>query len=294
MNKTVSGKLILPYKEHFDLPVIFDCGQAFRFYPKERNGIIGFEGVAGNIFMRAQLSDGCIEISYTADDVSCAESFIHKYFDTSLDYASARKSILEHAKVNDSIFEATLLAMERGSGIRILRQEPWETLITFITSQNNNIPRIRRLIETLCRELGDSIETEYGIFYTFPAPEKIVSAGEAALKEMKFGFRAGYISSCAEKISSKEVSLEAVEEMDDEDAFNTLTSLRGVGPKVADCVLLFGYGRKSRFPVDVWMKRAVNELFAGVLPDFGEYAGLAQQYFFYSERYGSKQNVKEN
>lgn len=289
MSKSISGKLILPYKEYFDLPVIFDCGQAFRFYPIERNGIMGFEGVAGNIFMRAEKSEDSIEIFYTAQDISQAESFINKYFDTDLDYGAARKNILEHAKVNDSVFNVTRLAMERGSGIRILRQEPWETLITFITSQNNNIPRIRGLIERLCTELGDKIDTEYGSFYSFPSPEKIVTAGENALKEMKFGFRAGYISACAEKISSKEVSLEAIEEMNDEDAFNTLTSLRGVGPKVADCVLLFGYGRKSRFPVDVWMKRAVNELFGGILPDFGEYAGLAQQYFFYSERYGSKE-----
>ena len=288
MKNTVSGKLILPYKEYFDLPVIFDCGQAFRFYPAERNGVTGFEGVAGNVFMRAEANDDHIIVFYTASDTSYAEGFIKKYFDTSLDYGAARESILEHAKVNDSVLNVTRLAMERGSGIRILRQEPWETLITFITSQNNNIPRIRGLIERLCRELGDRIETEYGSFYSFPAAERIALAGENALKEMKFGFRAGYISSCAEKISSGQVSLEAVDGMNDEDAFNTLTSLRGVGPKVADCVLLFGYGRKSRFPVDVWMKRAVNELFAGVLPDFGEYAGLAQQYFFYSERYGSK------
>jgi len=279
--KTVS----IPFSEHCDPEVIFDCGQAFRFLPAERDGITGFEGVAGGIYMRVERAEKGLMIRYIAPSDKDAESFIRTYFDCDTDYSYARESILRCAETNENILSVTRTAMESGKGIRILRQDPWETLITFITSQNNNIPRIRSLIERLCTELGDAIETPYGTVYSFPSPERVAESGEEGLKAMRFGFRAGYISSCAEKVASGEFSTEAICSLSDDEAIERLTSLRGVGPKVADCVLLFGYGRKGRFPVDVWMKRAVNEIFGGVLPDFGEYAGLAQQYFFYNERY---------
>ncbi|MPM88251.1 hypothetical protein SDC9_135352 [bioreactor metagenome] len=186
---------------------------------------------------------------------------------------------------NAALYDTMTRAMKAGTGIRILHQEPFETLISFITSQNNNIPRIRSLIARLCRELGNGFESPYGeTVYAFPTAEAVASAGEKALLDMKFGFRAKYIARCAETVASGRFDLSSVSGLRDDEARMELMTLYGVGPKVANCVLLFGYARKDMFPVDVWIKRAINTRFGGTLPDFGAYAGIAQQYIFNNER----------
>jgi len=288
MSKSASGTYTIKKDGYFSLPIIFDCGQAFRFSPVKRDGKTGFEGVAGGRFMRCTEDIEKAEILYSGGDGNDGE-FFDRFFDTARDYGAARNDILLSVGENETVKNVTLEAMEVAKGIKILRQDPFETLVTFITSQNNNIPRIKGLIERLCKELGDEIETPFGEkAYSFPDAERILSVGEEGLSGMKFGFRAGYINACAKAVTEG-FDLSSIEDMSDIDAKEKLMTLRGVGPKVADCVLLFGYGRLGRFPVDVWMKRAINELFGGTLPDFGKYAGLCQQYFFYRERYlGSK------
>ena len=174
------------------------------------------------------------------------------------------------------------------NGIRILHQDHWEALCSFIISQNNNIPRIKKIIEALCSAYGDVIYIDENgkNYYSFPSPEKILEAGEKKIFELKTGFRAKYIIDAARKVSSGEISFEEIEKASTDEAMKILCKICGVGPKVASCVLLFSFRKYDCFPIDVWVKKILDKYY----PDFtgkeyfGEYAGIAQQYLFYYER----------
>jgi N-glycosylase/DNA lyase len=168
-------------------------------------------------------------------------------------------------------------ALRCGRGIRILRQDPWETLVTFILSQNNNIPRIRLIVSRLCAACGNR----------FPEPEDLVRLGKDGLYALGCGFRAKYLADAAEKVLSGDVDFSRIRTAPDYgDAAGELTAIYGVGPKVAACVLLFGFHRTDAFPVDVWMKKALARKFPeGFDPaPLGEWAGYAQQCLFFAER----------
>ncbi len=181
-------------------------------------------------------------------------------------------------------------------GIRILKQDPFETLISFIISQNKHISHIRKLVETLSQEYGKYIgEFEGRMYYAFPTADELAAATEKELRELKVGFRAPYIIDAVTKVMSCEVDLDAVYNMPVDEGRNMLKKIKGVGNKVADCVLLFAYSKYDVFPVDVWVKR-IMELFyseeiseAGGIDSFihryfGKQAGFAQQYLFYHVR----------
>lgn len=274
--------------EYFDTSAVFDCGQAFRFLSVENSSHeCEYGGAAfGKYITVAQ--DGDTVTVYGADEEDFNKIWI-PYLCLDLDMDNARRDILSRSD-NPALAEA----VEYGKGIRILRQEKWETLCSFIISQNNNIPRIRGLIGTVSKSLGTRIECpeelaeRAGEIYSFPTPEAIVNTGVDALREMKFGFRAPYIYDAAQKVASGELDLEAVAAAKTTaEAAEMLMTVKGVGPKVAACTLLFGFDRTDAFPVDVWVKRVIEKYFPAPFDaaSLGLYAGLAQQYLFYYERY---------
>ena len=175
-------------------------------------------------------------------------------------------------------------AAKNAPGIRILAQEPWEALCSFIISQNNNIPRIKGIISRLCETFGK----KSGESYTFPSAETLAVLEPDDLQNLRAGFRAGYIIDGARKVASGEIDLEALRNMPIETAREKLMTIRGVGPKVAECTLLYGLHRLEAFPIDTWIKKAMSTLYEGLKPeDFGEYAGIAQQYIFVQMRMAS-------
>ena len=284
---------LIPYAklhgiEYFSTEAVFDCGQAFRFLPRE-NSVheCEYAGVAfGKYISIAQ--DGNVLTLYGASEDDLDKIWI-PYLGLDFDINTARQDILSRSD-NPALREA----VEYGKGIRILRQEKWETLCSFIISQNNNIPRIRGLIGTISKALGERIDSPAGEVYSFPTAEAIVAAGIDTLREMKFGFRAPYIYDAASKVASGEIDLEAVAAAQTTaEAAEMLMKIKGVGPKVAACTLLFGFDRTDAFPVDVWVKRVIEKYFPAPFDaaSLGAYAGLAQQYLFYYERYlGGQKN----
>ena len=173
-------------------------------------------------------------------------------------------------------------ALNSAKGIRILRQDRWETLCSFIISQNNNIPRIKGIIGRLCEAFGERIDGGYA----FPSADRIASLTEEQLAPIRSGFRARYILDAARRVTDGRTDLDAVSAMIYDDAKKYLMQIKGVGNKVADCVLLFGYGFFDAFPKDVWIKRVIEKYYGENFDEsiFKPYGGIAQQYLFYSER----------
>ncbi len=260
----------------FDLVRIFECGQCFRWNADE-NGV--YTGVAMGRAARIRRKGDSVFITGTADDF---EKVWLDYFDLSRDYAKIRAGLC----IDDYMKRAS----DFGAGIRILRQDKWEALCSFIISQCNNIPRIKKIVETLCRCFGDTAELDGEIFYTFPPAERVAELSQEDLAPLRCGYRAPYIIDAAKAVASGELDLEALSQTDFNTALKALKSLNGVGDKVANCVILFGLCMLSAFPIDVWMKKAIKEHYGdGFDPKvFGEYAGIAQQYMFYYARSGGE------
>lgn len=254
--------------EHFDLANTLDCGQAFRWMVE--NNI--WSGVAYNRFLRLEkLQDGTVVLYDT--DRETFDTLWREYFDLERDYDAIISAVSSN--------EILKTASQFGKGIRVLNQEPWETLCSFIISQNNNIKRIKGIIKTLCESFGDKIEGGY----TFPTAEKIAKLSLEDLGVLRAGFRAKYILDAANKVSNGEINLSVLKNMTVDDARNELMRIKGVGPKVADCALLFSHRHITAFPKDVWIKRAMEVLFGGELPkEAMPYAGIIQQYIFFYAR----------
>lgn len=259
----------------FHLGRTFDCGQCFRFEPNSDGTV---SGVAhGRWITLSQPNEGTLRI-YGSDGMDF-ESIWREYLDLDRDYDALAASF-----AGDEILTK---AAQCASGIRILKQDPWETLCSFIISQNNNIPRIKGLIEAISRNYGTPIETSDGIKYSFPTPEALAEAGEEALFALKTGFRAKYISDAARRVASGTLDLGEVAKLPTPEVADMLCTVKGVGPKVAACTLLFGFGRGDCFPIDVWIKRVLDEFYPDGLDitALGDRAGIAQQYLFYYKRY---------
>lgn len=267
--KTENGIKVYPVKD-LDLAQTLDCGQSFRWKEQEDKS---FKGVAYNKAVTMKLEGETLYIdNATKEDF---EKIWKTYLDLDLDYGKIRKEI---SKIHPVLNEAAKYA----PGIRILRQEPYEALCTFIISQNNNIKRIKGIIERLCENFGEKLESGE---FAFPTAEKIASLSEEDLSPLRAGFRNKYIIDGARKVALGEVNLEICKTLPYEEARAELMKIKGVGVKVADCTLLFGMHRIEAFPIDVWMKRAMEILFPDMTgEDFGEYAGIAQQYIFHYSR----------
>ena len=271
MEVTSQGNsVIVSGVRNLDLAETLDCGQSFRWAENE-NG--GFHGVAFNRAVDVYLDgenlriDGCTQEEF---------NLIWKnYFDLDLDYGKIREDI---SRIHPVLFEASSYA----PGIRILKQEPFEALCTFIISQNNNIKRIKGIVQRLCESFGEKIGDND---YAFPTALRLSRLEPDDLAPLRAGFRNRYIIDGARKVMSGEVDLDKCRTLPYEEARKELMKIVGVGVKVADCTLLFGLHRIESFPLDVWMKRAMKVLFPGMKPeDFGEYAGIAQQYIFHYSR----------
>ena len=269
--KFQDNKIYINNAVNFSLEQTLDCGQAFRWNCS--NGV--WSGIAKGRYIQLELVENDIVITgVTQKDF---EEFWFDYFDLSRNYGDIIRAVSDN--------ETVRAAASYGGGIRILKQEPWEALCSFIISQNNNIPRIKGIIERLCENFGEKIEGGY----TFPSAERLACLTVEDLAPIRSGFRAKYIIDAAQKVASGQIKLDALYETDFDTARDTLMTIKGVGPKVADCVLLFGLGHIEAFPRDVWIKRAMEELFGGELPESSkQYAGIVQQYIFYYMR--NKQN----
>lgn len=264
--------------KEYSLERTFDCGQCFRI-EKSKTVEGAFEGVAFGRFVRfIKDEDGDVVIlGATIDEY---ESIWHTYLSLDLDWKKIEEDVCSRSGELRSAYEAS-------AGIRILGQDRFEALVSFIISQCNNIPRIKGLVSSLCRTYGKAITTPEGdTVYTFPSPDDILARPLSTLTSMKVGYRDKYIYAAA--LAAKDGILDRISEAKTtEEASRIISGIEGVGKKVAACALLFGFRRLDAFPVDVWMKRAMARLF----PDcsdysvFGPYAGVAQQYLFYSERY---------
>lgn len=252
-----------------DLAQTLDCGQSFRWTEQEDGS---FTGIAFGRCVTVRLEENTLYIE-NASKEDFEKIWFH-YFDLSLDYGKIREEI---SKIHPVLSEATKYA----PGIRILRQEPYEALCTFIISQNNNIKRIKGIVQRLCENFGEKIDGGYA----FPTAERMAQLSPDDLSPLRAGFRNRYLADASQKVASGEVDLEKCRSCNYDEARAELMKITGVGVKVADCTLLFGLHRIEAFPVDVWMKRAMEKLFPGMKPDgFGEYAGIAQQYIFHYSR----------
>ncbi len=265
-----NGDLHISGVTNFSLCQTLDCGQAFRWREKG-NGI--WCGVARDKYLELEIKgDTLILYNTTLLDY---KNFWENYFDLKTDYSE----IISKISHNPILKEAA----EMGSGIRILRQNSFEALCSFIFSQNNNIERIKGIIERLCENFGENLGNG---FYSFPTAEKIASLTVEDLEVLRSGFRAKYAIDAAKKVVSKEIDLEKIAKMPIDEARNELVKIYGVGEKVADCTLLFGMYRIDAFPRDVWIKRAMERLFPEGLPNQTKgYEGIVQQYLFYYARY---------
>lgn len=261
----IGNEIHIKNVSNFDLAQTLDCGQAFRWSQNE-NGV--WSGIAFGKYIELSEKDGDIIIS-GSNQVDFKNIWAN-YFDLARDYAQ----IIEDVSVNETVRKAA----EFSYGIRLLNQEPWEALCSFIISQNNNIPRIKGIVERLCENFGE--KTNGG--YTFPSAETVAKVTVEELAVIRSGFRAKYIIDAAQKVTSGEINLETLRTADYDAAREKLMTIKGVGPKVADCVLLYGLSRIEAFPRDVWIKRALEQMFDGQLPDCAvRYAGIVQQYIFH-------------
>lgn len=272
-------KIYLGTLREIDPVKTFECGQCFRWNADEKGD---YWGVAFGKAAKVVCEDEKVYIICEAGDY---EVLWKRYLDMDRDYEAIRCAF--------DAGEYLDRCKEFGAGIRILQQDRWEALCSFIISQCNNIPRIKGIVEKLCAAYGERLEFEGREFYSFPAAEVLAAMSPEDLAGIRSGYRAAYIVGAAKAVAQGSIDLDALAVADCDTAMKGLLSLNGVGAKVANCALLFGLGHMEAFPIDVWMKRALKEHFAADFDpkSLGEYAGLAQQYIFYYARSGDDKNV---
>lgn len=263
----VINEIVLPCPESFSLSGTLLSGQCFRW--QEEKGRV--TGIAGSRAVSMTQQGG--EIRIAGDNLPDAERFWRDYLDLDTDYAAIR----QHSVAAEPRLAA---AVERCGGVYILRQQPWEALCSFIISQNNNIPRIRTIIKRICQRYGQPVDGENGDIYSFPTPGAMAEADPEELRGLGLGYRADYLPAAAGDVLSGAFDPDALRAMPLSDAQKALQTMRGVGPKVADCVLLYGLHRLDAFPRDVWIKRALEGEFRDTPLQSSPYAGVAQQYIF--------------
>ncbi len=263
----------------FNIKDTLECGQVFRYAPF-KDGYIVFS------------LDKCCYCynNYSNTIVECLEkdeNYFKNYFDLSRDYQIIYNTAIKYGGVLST-------SAKLGKGIRILNQDPVETLFSFIISQNNNIPRIKGILEKLCTQLGEQRIQFNNTYYTFPVIERMAKADLCFYKEMGLGYRAEFIKKLAVEIYNG-LNVYDFNKLDTVELKKRLIEIHGVGPKVANCVLLFGFHRSDSFPVDTWIEKVYRENFNGELTNrekiaeyfttkFNENSGYYQQYLFYYKR----------
>ena len=257
----------------FNLGLSLDCGQAFRWEYQDGR----WHGAAFGKEVYIAQKDG--RITFWGADSGDFESVWRAYFDWDCDYK----------KILDSYDDKYLIeAAKQYGGIRILRQEPWEALCSFIISQNNNIPRIKGIIGRLCGCFGEGDGLK-----SFPSPERLAVLSPDDLAPLRAGFRARYLIDAANKVALGDIDFAQIDRMPIEYGREQLKKIKGVGDKVAECALLYGFHKIEAFPVDVWVKRIMAEMYPGGLPECARGTeGIAQQYLFHWRRMKDRQDNK--
>jgi N-glycosylase/DNA lyase len=280
----IQNGLLLEDIKHFDAKHIFECGQCFRWNREEDDS---YTGVAyGRVLnVKSDYDKGTVVLSNT--NIKDFEDIWYKYFDLDRDYGLIKDELSKD--------ETLRSAIQYGRGIRILNQEPWELLISFIISANNNIPRISKSIKVLSQLFGEPIFYAGNTYYSFPTVGKLGTAELEEIDQCRAGYRNKYIYQTSRMIYKDEVDLAKAAEMDIKSARKELLLLSGVGPKVADCIMLFSMQKHDAYPADVWVKRvteyfyihqdvSMNKIQDFAREKFGSLAGFAQQYLFYFAR----------
>lgn len=266
----------------FNLEQTLECGQCFHFVKlgDEEYGLTAY----GKLLHIKQVGDELIFYNTSGEDF---EKIWKKYFDLDRDYSSIKDKLLEKDdKLKDAI--------ERMDGVRILNQDFFETLISFIISQNKQIPHIKKIVADISEKYGKYAGNINGVdFYTFPSVGELKKAAVEDLLELKTGFRAPYIADAVDKVNDNIIKEDYLRELNVDDCCEELCRIKGVGNKVANCVMLFSLGKREAFPVDVWIKRIMENLYfdsqdtpKDVIAElakekFGDLGGYAQQYLFY-------------
>ena len=274
--------MVIQIEDDFDLDKIAGSGQCFRWEKQDLSipsgcdpGSCGYRIIAGKSCLYiTTVGNGRCELDCTAEEYS---SFWQDYFDLNENYKDIR------SRIDPGKDPFLWKAAEHEKGIRILRQDPWEMLITFIISQNRNIPAIRHSVELLAGACGDKKTDSRGIEYdAFPQPEAVASLTDQDLTECRLGYRCKYVHAAARAVLGGEIDLHSLRTADEKAAMDALTGLFGVGTKVASCVSLFGLHHTDAFPIDVWMKRILEEQYPAGYPfeQYSPWNGIYQQYMF--------------
>ena len=270
--------------EDFEPKHVFECGQCFRWLREDDGSYTGV--VQGKVINVKKENDLIIFDNTNKEDF---ENIWFDYFDLGRNYGEIKKQL----KVMDEYLEK---ATEFGQGIRILQQDGWEMLISFIISANNRIPMIQRAINNLSERYGKFIGEYRGKkYYAFPTPEELSKVSVEDIRACQTGFRDKYIKSVVDYVSENKEDVLTYRKLSTDECIKELIKFNGVGPKVADCIALFGMQKYDTFPVDVWVKRVMEEFYVEdnlslpkirkfALNKFGDLAGFAQQYLFYYAR----------
>lgn len=282
--KEIENGVVLEAVEDFELAHVFECGQCFR-WNEEKDG--SYTGVAFERVINLKKENNNIYIDNT--NLEDYQNIWHKYFDLDRNYGEI-KNIL------GNLDETMKTSVEFGHGIRILKQDEWEILISFITSANNRIPMIKKAIEALSENYGEPIGEYRGKkYYGFPKPEKLYNLSLEDIQFKGVGFRGKYILSAAKLVAEKTVDIYNLRNLRTKEAREQLILFPGVGPKVSDCIMLFSMDKEDAFPIDVWVKRVMEYFYVPegtslkkiqsfAQDKFGTLAGFAQQYLFYYAR----------
>lgn len=272
----------LPNSSHINLSILAESGQAFRIRHLSENRYA--VPSANTVFVVEQRRDGLYYETFSKNTPQCIE----RVFRTNIDTQELQKEMK-----SDPFIEK---ACTTHGIVPLMQQEYFEVIISFIISANKHFRHICQCVEAICNQYGDSLETPYGVFHLFPSPAQLANASVLDLKACKVGYRAEYILSTAKRIAEDTEFLKRIEHLSDDTAITELKTLLGVGDKVADCILLFGYARDLAVPYDVWLQRIMHDLYdfpqgtpykvyrAFNERHFGKYAGWVQQTLFYHAR----------
>ena len=270
-----------------DLESTLFSGQSFRW----RNQDEWYEGVISGHIVRVREVEGGIAFATADDEMAVSESRLRDYFSLDIDLYEVYSALSRDGGLGQ--------AFDRYRGMRILRQDPWETTLSFLCAQNSNVPRITRNVEDMCRAFGRPISLGGNTRFTYPAPDALVEAGERALRDLGLGYRARYIVSAAERVARGGIDLPTLRDASYEDALDALMTLDGVGDKVANCIMLFCMDKPEAFPVDTHIRQILRERYprarrvkssdicrvrAWAQEHFAPFAGYANHYLFHSRR----------
>ena len=271
--KKLKNEIIVSNLDDFNIDHILLCGQIFRYRKTDFGYLVFSKDKIAKVYKE---DDVCKIVS---DDVD----YFYSYFDLDKDYSKIKTDLEKFKELEEPI--------KYGYGIRILKQDIFETIISFIISANNNIKRIQGIVERISEKFGKKL----GDFYAFPTIDELSLADENFFKSVGAGYRAPYLVNVIKQLKTEEFDIEKMKKLSTKELRKLLIKLSGVGPKVADCILLFGFSRGDVFPVDTWGEKIYKQIFLGNLKDrnkitdffvetFGDLAGIAQQYLFFYKR----------